>query len=82
MDIRGYLFNTWIGMDMDEASQHTDGYGWMVLKSIWIWMDTDMSSFMDWIGLDGYTFEYIRVLQSTTTKRKVLKMPSIFYVFR
>ena len=31
----------------------------MVLKSIWIWMDMDMSSFMDWIGLDGYT--YIRM---------------------
>ena len=32
----------------------------MVLKSISLWMNMDMPSFMDWIGIDISTFEYIR----------------------
>ena len=43
-------------MDMDKASKHTDGYGWIAIKSIWIWMDMDKASLMDWIGLDGYPY--------------------------
>ena len=39
-----------------------------------------MSFFMDWIGLDGYT--YIRIQTCFTTKRKLLKMLSSFNVFR
>ena len=60
-------------MDMDGWSSSRFGYGW-----IWICLPL-------WIGLDWMdipTFEYIRVYQSTTTKRKVLKMLSSFNVFR
>ena len=56
-------------MDGPQVDLDMDGYGCFPL----------------WIGLDWMdipTFEYIRVFQSTTTKRKVLKMLSSFNVFR
>ena len=50
-------------MDMDKASKHTDGYGWIAIKSVWIWLDMDEASLMDWIGLDG--FPYVRVMRTS-----------------
>ena len=45
-----------------------DGYGYVFFNGL------------DWMDIP--TFEYIRVFQSTTTKRNLLKMLSSFNVFR
>ena len=55
-------------MDGPQVDLDMDGYGYVFLYGL------------DWMDIP--TFEYIRVFQSTTTKRKVLKMLSSFNVFR
>ena len=52
-------------MDMDKASKHTDEYGWITVKSVWIWMDMDRASLMGWIGLDG--FPYVRAIHTSVS---------------
>ena len=63
-------------MDMDKASKHTDGYGWIAIKSIWIWMDMDKASLMDWIGLGG--FPYVAAMRIAHVFSSLSKVVSFY----